>query len=171
MKLLFVVLSLLAVGFAQSADLFYKKNLSLHVIHDVDQGKKESVLLDTSVGGYIADAGAVLYVKGQSLYLIQNTRDSKPMSLGSGITGFDLNDGLIAYIKGESLYVRRVSDAATVSARQVANSEGVSSIDVAGGMIVFLKNMTTLYRVTDIGSGTSERVIYPVGEVQASGRQ
>jgi hypothetical protein len=63
-----------------------------------------------------------------------------------------------------------VSDAATQSARLVANSEGVSSIDVAGGMIVFLKNQTTLYRVTDMESGTSERVIYPVGEVQASGQ-
>jgi hypothetical protein len=169
MKLLLLIFSLLAVGFAQSADLFYKKNLSLHVIHDVDQGKKESVPLDTSVGDYISDAGAVLYVKGQSLYLIQNTRDPKPMSLGSGIAVFELNDGLIAYIKGDSLYVRRVSDAATQSARLVANSEGVSSIDVAGGMIVFLKNQTTLYRVIDMESGTSERVIYPVGEVQASG--
>lgn len=170
MKLLLLIFSLLAVGFAQSADLFYKKNLSLHVIHDVEQGKKESVPLDTSVGKYIADAGAVLYVKGQSLYLIQNTSDPKPMSLGSGIAVFELNDGLIAYIKGDSLYVRGVSDAATQSARLVANSEGVSSIDVAGGMIVFLKNQTTLYRVTDMESGTSERVIYPVGEVQASGQ-
>lgn len=171
MKLLLIIFSLLAVGFAQSADVFYKKNLSLHVIHDVDQGKKESVLLDTSVGDYIADAGAVLYVKGHTLYLIQNTRDPKPMSLVNGIADFELNDGLIAYIKGESLYVRRVSDATTQSARQVANSEGVSSMDVAGEMIVFLKNQTTLYRVADMESGASERVIYPVGEVQASGQK
>ena len=170
MKLFIITLCLLATAFAQAADLFYKKNLSLHVIHDVDQGKSESLLLDTAVGNYIADSGAVLYIKGQTLYLVQDTRDSKPMNLGVGITDFKLNDGLIAYIKGGSLYVRRVSDAAGVSARQVANSEGASSIDVAGKMIIFLKNKTTLYRVTDLDRGTTERVIYPVGEVQASGQ-
>jgi hypothetical protein len=37
-------------------------------------------------------------------------------------------------------------------------------------MIIFLKNKTTLYRVTDLERGTAERVIYPVGEVQASGQ-
>jgi hypothetical protein len=170
MKLPIITLCLLATGFAQAADLFYKKNQSLHVIHDVEQGKSESVLLDTSVGSYIADAGSVLYIKGQTLYLVQNTRDSKPMSLGSGITDFKLDNGLIAYIKGGSLYVRQVSDAAGVSARQVANSEGASTMDIAGNMIIFLKNKTTLYRVTDLERGTAERVIYPVGEVQASGR-
>lgn len=170
MKPLIITLCLLATGFAQAADLFYKKNLSLHVIHDVDQGKSESLLLDTSVGSYIADAGAVLYIKGQTLYLVQNTRDSKPMILGIGITDFKLDNGLIAFIKGGSLYVRQVSDAAGVSARQVANSEGASSIDIAGKMIIFLKNKTTLYRVTDLERGTAERVIYPVGEVQASGQ-
>lgn len=170
MKSLIITLCMLATASVEAADLFYKKNLSLYVIHDVDQGKSESVLLDTSVGSYNADAGAVLYAKGQTLYLIKNTRDAKPISLGGGVADFKLNDGLIAYIKGESLYVRRVSDAAGVSARQVANSEGVSSIDIAGGMIVFLKNKTTLYRVTDLDRGASERVIYPVGEVQASGQ-
>lgn len=168
MKPLFITLTLLATGLTQAADLFYKKNLSLYVIHNVDQGKSESLLLDTSVGNYTADAGAVLYVKGQTLYLIQNTREPKPMSLGSGMADFKMNDGLIAYIKGGSLYVRRVSEAAGVTSRRVADSEGVSSMDVAGKTIVFLKNMTALYRVTDLERGTAERVIYPVGEVQVS---
>lgn len=170
MKTLIITLCLLATASVEAADLFYKKNLSLHVIHDVDQGKSESLLLGTAVGNYIADAGAVLYLKGQTLYLIQDTRQPKPVSLGVGIADFKLDDGLIAYIKGGSLYVHRVSDAAGVSSRRVANSEGVSSIDTAGGTVVFLKNTTALYRVTDFERGTAERVIYPVGEVQVSGK-
>jgi hypothetical protein len=170
MKPHIIILGLLATASVKAADLFYKKNLSLHVIHDVDQGKRESLLLDASVTDYTADAGAVLYMKGGTLHLIQDTREPKPVSLGAGIAGFMMNDGLIAYIKGGTLHVRRVSDAAGVPSRRVANSEGVSSMDVAGKTIIFLKNMTALYQVTDIESGTSARVIYPVGEVQVSGR-
>lgn len=170
MKSLLTTLCLMATIPVEATDLFYKKNASLYVIHDVDQGKSESLLLDTSVGNYTADAGAVLYVKGSALHLIQNTREPKPMSLATRMTEFKLRDGLIAYIKGGSLYVRRVSDASDVSSRRVANSEGVSSMDVAGKTIVFLTNTTTLYRVTDYERGLAERVIYPVREVQVSGQ-
>lgn len=170
MKSLFITLCLLATLSVEAADLFYKKNSSLYVIHDVDQGKSEGMLLEKSVRNYTADAGAVLYMQGSVLYLIQNTREPEPMNLGTGMTEFKLRDGLIAYIKGGSLYIRRVSDAEGVSSRRVANSEGVSSMDVAGKTIIFLTNTTTLYRVTDYERGTAERVIYPVGEVQVSGQ-
>ena len=170
MKILLITFGLLTTFSVQAADLFYKKNLSLHVIHDVDQGKTESKVLDNSVGNYDADAGAVIFLKGQTLYLIRDTREPKVESLDTGISDFKLKDGLIAYIKGESLYVRRVSDAANVSSRQVPESQGAANIDIAGGIIIFIKNATTLYRVTDVDSGASERVIYPVGEAQVSGK-
>lgn len=170
MKLLIISLGLLTTATLHAADVFYKKNLSLYVIHDVDQGKTESQLLDTSVGNYVADAGAVIFLKGQTLYLIRDTRQPKAESLDTAVADFKLKDGLIAYIKGDSLYVRRVSDAADVLSRQVPDSRGISNLDVAGGTIVFLKNVTTLYRITDIDTGTAERVIYPVGEVQVSGK-
>ncbi len=139
-------------------------------MHDVDQGKKENRLLDTSVNSYVADAGAVLYIKGATLYLIRDTRDPKPVRLDSGVGDFKLKDGLIAYLEGDALKVRRVSDEASVASRTIANSKGISSMDVADGTIIFMKNVTTLYRVTDIDSGTAERVIYPVGEARVSGK-
>lgn len=168
--LLISVLGLLAHVSVHAADLFYKKNLSLYVIHDVDQGKTESKLLESSVGNYVADAGAVIFLKGQTLYLIRDTREPKAESLDTAVADFKLKDGLIAYIKGESLYVRRVSDAANVSSRLVTESHGASNLDIAGGIIIFIKNSTTLYRVTDVDRGTAERVIYPVGEAQVSGK-
>lgn len=170
MKLILISFGLLFSVTAQAADLFYKKGLSLYVIHDFDQGKSESQLLDTSVGNYEADSGAVIFLKGQTLYLIRNTRESKAESLDTAVADFKLEDGLISYIKGELLYVRRVSDATTLSSRQVPESRGASMIDIADGTIVFLKNLTTLYRVTDIDRGTAERVVYPVGEAQISGK-
>jgi len=170
MKILLITFGLLTTFAAQAADLFYKKNLSLHVIHDVDQGKSESKVLDTSVGNYDADAGAVIFLKGQTLYLIRDTRNPKAESLGTTVADFRLKDGLIAYVKSESLYVRRVSDAGDVSSRLVPDSHGATNIDIAGGVIIFIKNSTTLYRVTDIERGLAERVIYPVSEAQVSGK-
>jgi hypothetical protein len=169
MKIFIITFGLLT-AFAHAADLFYKKNLSLHVIHDVDQGKSESKVLDTSVGNYDADAGAVLYIKGSTLYIIRDTRNPKAESLDTAVADFKLKDGLIAYTKGEILYVRRVSDAGDASSRRVQESSGATNIDIAGGTIIFIKNATTLYRVTDIDRGTAERVVYPVGETQVSGK-
>ncbi|MES2980826.1 MAG: hypothetical protein V4727_00815 [Verrucomicrobiota bacterium] len=169
-KLILVSSCLLLSSSVHAADLFYKKNLSLYVIHDVDQGKSESQLLESSVRNYVADAGAVIFVKGQTLYLIRDTREPKAESLDTGVADFKLKDGLIAYIKGESLYVRRVTDAANVSSRLSPESHGATNIDIAGGVIIFIKNSTTLYRVTDIERGAAERVIYPVGEAQVSGK-
>jgi hypothetical protein len=170
MKILLITFGLLTTFSVQAADLFYKKNLSLYVIHDVDQGKSESQLLDSSVGNYVADAGAVIFLKGQTLYLIRDTREPKAESLDPAVADFKLKDGLIAYVKSGSLFVRRVSDAANVSSRQVPESNGATDIDIAGGIIIFVKNATTLYRVTDVDSGASERVIYPVGDAQISGK-
>ena len=169
MKIFIITFGLLTV-FAHAADLFYKKNLSLHVIHDVDQGKSESKVLDNSVGNYDADAGAVIFLKGQTLYLIRDTRNPKAESLDTAVADFKLKDGLIAYTRGEFLYVRRVSDAVDVSSRRVRESSGATNIDIAGGTIIFIKNATTLYRVTDIDRGTADRVVYPVGETQLSGK-
>ena len=169
-KLLIISFSLLFSIPVQAADLFYKKNLSLYVIHDVDQSKIESKLLEITVGNYVADAGSVIFLKGQSLHLIRDTREPKVEVLDTAVADFKLKDGLIAYIKGESLFVRRVSDAANVSSRLVTDSQGVVNIDIAGGVIIFIKNATTLYRVTDVDRGTAERVIYPVSEAQVSGK-
>jgi hypothetical protein len=169
-KLVLVCFGLLATASVHAADLFYIKGTSLYVIHDVDQGKTESRLLDTSVASYQADTGAVIYVKGSTLWLIRDTREPKPFSLESGVGELKMKDGLIAYFKGDTLSVRRVSEDATVASRSIENSMGVSSMDVSDGTIVFIKNVTTLYRVTDIERGTSERVVYPVGSVQISGK-
>lgn len=49
-------------------------------------------------------------------------------------------------------------------------SRGAANIEISGGGIVFLKNSTILYRVTDIDRGTAERVVYPVSETQLSGK-
>jgi hypothetical protein len=170
MKLILLTLCLMTAATVHAADLFYKKNLSLHVIHDVDQGKSESKVLDNSVGNYDADAGAVIYLKGQTLYLIRDTRNPKSESLDTAVADFKLKDGLIAYTKGGSLYVRRASDAGNVSSRQVPESSGAANIDIAGGTIIFIKNKTTLYRVTDIERAAAERVLYPVAETQLSGK-
>jgi hypothetical protein len=86
------------------------------------------------------------------------------------VADFKLKGGLIAYTKGELPYVRRVSDAGDVSSRRVQESSGATNIDIAGGTIIFIKNATTLYRVTDIDRGTAERILYPVGETQLSGK-
>jgi hypothetical protein len=169
-KLLLIALGLIATNSVHAADLFYIKNTSLYVMHDVDQGKTESQLLETSVSRYVADAGAVLYLKGTALYLISNTREPKPVRLDGGVTDFKLDDGIIAYLKGDSLHVRKVSDDATVASRSIPNANGISSFDLADGTIIFIKNVNTLYRVTDINGGTAERVIYPVGEAQVSGK-
>ncbi len=170
MKILIITLGLLTTFSVHAADLFYKKNLSLYVIHDVDQGKSEGQLLETSVGNYVADAGSVIFLKGQSLYLIRDTREPKAVSLDTGVADFKLKDGLIAYTKGGNLHLRRISEGPEVASRQVPESTGASNLDVADGTIVFLKNVNALYRVTDIDRGTAERVIYPVGEVQVSGK-
>ncbi len=170
MKILIICFGLLFSVSVHAADLFYIKNSSLYVMHDVDQGKTESLLLDASVKSYVADAGAVLYIKGATLYLIRDTHEPKPVRLDSGVGDFKLKDGLIAYLEGDALKVRRVSDEANIASRTIANSKGISSMDVADGTIVFIKNVTTLYRVADIDSGTAERVIYPVGEARLSGK-
>lgn len=170
MKLLIIVLGLLAHVSVHAADLFYKKGLSLYVIHDVDQGKTESKLLDSSVTSFFADAGAVLYLKGATLYLVSDTREPKSVRVDTAGADFKIKDGLIAYIKGESLYVRRFSDAANLSSRIVPESHGASNLDIAGGVIIFIKNANSVYRVTDVDRGTAERVIYPVGEAQVSGK-
>jgi len=57
-------LTLLAPVSLPAADLFYKKGLTLHVIHDVEQGKSDGSRLDSAVGKFVADAGAVVYLKG-----------------------------------------------------------------------------------------------------------
>ena len=170
MKLPVIVLGLLFPVSVSAADLFYKKSLSLHVIHDVDQGKSESQLLETSVGHYCADAGAVIFLKGQTLHLIRNTREPKAEVVDTAVTDFKLKNGLIAYIKGGSLHVRRVSETTHTSSRLVSESNGATNIDIADETIIFMKNSTTLYRVTDIDRGTAERVIYPVGDAQISGK-
>lgn len=170
LKILALSFSLLTTTAVHAADLIYKKSLSLFVIHDLDQGKSESLALDTSVGKYAVDAGAVLYLKGRTLYLIPDTRTPKPVLVDSGVADVMLKDGLIAYIKGDSLYVRRLSEDMGVASRQVSQSQGVSSMDIAGDTIVFLKNQSVLYRVIDYDQGTAERVIYPIGEAQVSGR-
>jgi hypothetical protein len=170
MKHIYISFVLFFWGTSHAADLFYIKNSSLYVIHDVDQGKTESKLLDTSVTQYDADDGAVIYLKTNRLHLIRDTRDPKSISLESGAGEFKMDDGLIAFFKGDTLSVRRVSDDATVASRVVINSRGVSGMDVSHGTIVFIKNLNTLYRVTDIDSGASERVIYPVGDAKVSGK-
>lgn len=163
-----VILGLLLSACTHAADIFYQKNLSLHVIHDVDQGKTEGLLLDSPVEKYAADAGAALYMKGQTLHLIRNTRDPKPEVLETGVSGFQMKDGLIGYIKNGHLHVRRVAEPAATESRRVVDSQSVTAMDVNGGAIVFLKNNTALYRVTDIDQGASERITYPVSNVLIS---
>lgn len=171
MKLfLIITFGLLATVSVHAADLFYMKNTTLYVMHDVDRGISESRELDTSVKNYVAEAGAVIYIKGSTLYLISDTREPKPISLASGVGDIKLKDGIIAYVESGSLRVRRVSEDVSVESRQVQDSTGVSSIDVAGRTIVFIKNVTTLYRVIDMDQGTSERVIYPVGDARVSAK-
>lgn len=161
-------LALLAPVSLPAADLFYKKTLTLYVIHDVEQGKSESTRLDSAVGKYVADAGAVLYLKGQSLYLIRNTREPKAELLDQGVTDFDFRDGLIAYVRSSYLHVRRLAEDSASPARRLSDSQGVSSVDIDGGAIVFLKNGSELYRVTDFDQGKADRVVYPVTEIQVS---
>lgn len=170
LKLVLIGFNLLATASVHAADLFYIKNSSLYVIHDVDQGKTESKLLDTTVTNYVADGGAVVYLKAHTLHLIRDTREPKPVGLESGVGELKMKDGLIAYFKGDTLSVRRVSDDATLASRVITNSRGVSSMDVSHGTIVFIKNVTTLYRVTDVDNGASERVVYPVGDAKLSGK-
>jgi hypothetical protein len=150
-----------------AADVFYKKTLTLYVIHDVEQGKSESSRLDSAVGKYVADTGAVLYLKGQSLYLIRNTREPKAELLDQGVTDFAFRDGLIAYVRNSYLHVRRFAEN-SVSHTPLPGSQGVTSVDIDGGAIVFLKNGSDLYRVSDIDTGKSDRVAYPVTEIQVS---
>ena len=161
-------LALLAPVSLPAAEVFYKKTLTLYVIHDVDQGKSESSRLDGAVGKYVADAGAVLYLKGTNLYLIRNTREPKAELLDQGVTDFGFRDGLIAYVRNSYLHVRRLTDDAGSPARQLADSQGVSSVSIDGGIIVFLKNGSTLYRVTDINQGKTDLVVSPVTEIQVS---
>jgi len=161
-------LALLAPVSLPAADVFYKKTLTLYVIHDVDQGKTDSSRLDAAVGKYVADAGAVLYLKGQSLFLIRNTREPKAELLDQGVTDFGFRDGLIAYVGNSYLHVRRLAEDLASPARRIAESQGVSSVNIDGGIIVFLKNGSTLYRVTDIDQGKSELVANPVTEIQVS---
>lgn len=161
-------LVLLAPVSLAAADLFYKKTLTLHVIHDVEQGKSESRRLDSAVSKYTADAGAVLYLKGQSLYLIRNTREPKAELLDQGVTDFGFRDGLIAYVRNSYLHVRRLAEDSNSAARRLADSQGVTSFDIDGGIIVFLKNGSVLYRVIDLDQGKADRVAYPVTEIQVS---
>lgn len=161
-------LALLAPVSLPAADLFYKKTLTLHVIHDMEQENSESRRLDTSVGKYTADAGAVLYLKGQSLYLIRNTREPKAELLDQAVTDFDFRDGLIAYIQGSYLHVRRLAEDSGSPARRMADSQGVTSVDIDGGIVVFLKNGSALYRVIDLDQGKTARVANPVTEIQVS---
>jgi hypothetical protein len=160
-------LALLSPVSLAAADLFYKKTLTLYVILDVEQGKSESSRLDTAVGKYVADAGAVLYLKGQTLYLIRNTREPKAELLDQGVTDFDFRDGLIAYVRNSYLHVRRLADNSAPPSR-LADSQGATSVDIDGGAIVFLKNGSDLYRVTDFDKGKADRVAYPVTEIQVS---
>jgi hypothetical protein len=161
-------LVLLAPLSLAAADLFYKKNLTLHVIHDVEQGKSKSSRLDTAVSKYTADAGAVLYLKGQSLYLIRNTREPKAELLDRGVSDFGFRDGLIAYVRNSHLHVRRLAEDSNSPARRLADSQGVTSFDIDGGIIVFLKNGSGMYRVIDLDQGRAVRVAYPVTEIQVS---
>lgn len=163
------ICSLLATHPASSADLFYMKGSSLHVIHDADEGKSESKTLDSAVSKYVADAGAVLYVKGSNhLILIRNTREPRQEIVDRRVTDFQLKDGVIAYIRDTHLYVGKLAKDTYQVPRLIADSQNVYSISIAGGMVAFLKNQGTLYRVADLEQGKAERVIYPVGEVQAS---
>lgn len=155
---------------ADAADLFYKKNLSLLVIHDVDQGKSDSRPLDNAVGKFVADEGAVVYLKGQTLYQIRDTRQPVAEIIDSGVIDFDFQDGVIAYIRDSHLFVRRLAEDIHDSSRRVSDSIGVSQIDIAAGTVVFVKRQGTIYRVSDIARGSAERVVYPAGEVQVSGK-
>jgi len=163
-----MALALLAPAPLLAADVFYKKTLTLYVIHDVDQGKPDSSRLDSAVGKYVADAGALLYLKGQSLYLIRNTREPKAELLDQGVTDFGFRDGLIAYVSNSYLHVRRLAEDSGSPARRLADSQGVSSFNIDGGIIVFLKNSSTLYRVTDLDQGKSGLVANQVTEIQVS---
>lgn len=154
-----------------AADVFYKKSLSLFVIHDVDQGSNESRQLDTAVGKYVADDGAVVYLKGKTLYQIRDTRNPKLEIIDNTVADFDFQDGVIAYTVDSCLCVRRLAEDVREPSRRVEGSVGASMIDIADGTVVFLKNQGTLYRVTDCSTGTSERIIYPVGEAQVAGKQ
>ena len=117
---------------------------------------------------YEADAGAVVYLKGQSLYLIRNTREPKAELLDQGVTDFDFRDGLIAYVRSSYLHVRRLAEDPSSPSRRLADSLGVSSVDIDGGVIVFLKNGSALYRVTDLDQGKADRIAYPASDIQAS---
>jgi hypothetical protein len=161
-------LVLLAPLSLSAADLFYKKTLTLYVIHDVEKGKSDSIRLDAAVGKYIADAGAVLYLKGNSLYLIRNTREPKAELLDQGVSDFGFRDGLIAYVQGSFLHVRRLAEDSDTPARRLADSQGVTHFDIDGGIIVFLKNASSLYRVTDVDQGKTDQIANPVTEIQVS---
>lgn len=168
MKHLAVGIALLSPTGLSAEDLFYKKGLTLYVIQDVETGKTDATRIDGAVGKFVADAGALIYLKGQNLFLIRNTREPKPELLDSSVTDFDFRDGLIAYVRSSYLHVRRLTEGPQIHARRLTDSLGVSEFDIAGGTIVFLKNGSTLYRVTDLDQGWVDRVVYPVTEIQVS---
>lgn len=164
---LVLILALLGAGPALAVDLVYKKSLTLYVVHGADQGHTDSRQLDSSVGKFTAENGAVVYLKGQNLVVIRDTRDPKPEIVDTGVTDFCMRDGVIAYLRESYLFIRQVPERAHEPSRRVAESLGASSIDVAGGMVIFIKGQA-LYRVSDQRTGAAARITYPVGEALVS---
>lgn len=162
-----LILSLFAASPALAVDLVYKKSLTLYVVHGADQGNTESRQLDSSVGKFTAENGSVVYLKGQNLIVIRDTHDPKPEIVDTGVTDFCMRDGVIAYLRESYMFIRQVAEKAHEPSRRVAESLGASSIDVAGGMVIFIKGQA-LYRVSDHRSGAAARITYPVGEALVS---
>ena len=162
-----LILALLPLGSAYAMDIVYKKSLTLYVIHGADSGNTDSQQLDSSVGKFAAENGAVVYLKGQNLVVTRNTHDPKPEIVDTGVTDFVMRDGLIAYLRDSYLFIRLVSEKAHESSRRVKESLAASSIDVAGGMVIFIKGQA-LYRVANPATGDAARITYPVGEALVS---
>lgn len=167
-KLAALCLGLSAVASVHATDLFYKKSSRLYVIHDIDKGKTDEAQLDFSVGHYAADGGAVIYIKGNTLYLVRDTRSPKSEIVAYGVDDCKMQDGVIVFLKAHYLYVRKLGEDLSVDSRRVNYSHDPDSFHVAGGDVTFVKNLTTLYRVTNLQDGSSSRMVYPVGEVQLS---
>jgi len=156
-----IVCLLLAGARADATDVIYTNNLALYVIHDAEQGSQNAVRLDHPVGIYIADAGVVVYVKGNGLYLIRDTRNPQPLLIDNPVGLVKMDAGVLAYNKGKSLYVRRVEDDPSIASKQVVDSIGCSTFDVKDGKVTYLRGGQVACLVTDIGTGASIRLASP----------
>lgn len=159
----------LLVPCSHATDVFYKKSLSLYVIHDADQGGRREVFLDRPVGPYAAAGGAAVYIKGTSLYLIRDTRNPKPEFLDQSVSHVQMDGGVIAYLKNNSLYVRRLAEEARASSRVVIEGGACSAFEVKDGKVVFTRGaMSHLYIVTDLDRGATAKLGSAAAEPQPS---